>query len=95
MTKVIARTVADMPPEQRRSFEQAIGEPLQPDESVFFMATTPSAPRDPETQHQAHQRLLAIMEKVAAYQKAAGITPDEAEAALDDVIDAVRRRRRT
>ena len=94
MTKLISRTVADMPPDQRRSFEQAIGEPLQPDERVFFMATRPSAPPDAQTQRQAHDRLTAIMNKVAAYQQAAGIAPDEAEAAVDGVIDDIRRQRR-
>ena len=43
---------------------------------------------------QAHERLLAIMDKVKRYQEAMGITPDEADAAVDAAIKEVRRQRR-
>jgi hypothetical protein len=94
MTTVFSRNVADMSPQQRSHLEQVIGESLPPQGRVFVLASDTSTD-SVAVREQAHERILAVMDKVKRYQQAVGITEEEADAVVDAAIEEVRRQRRS
>ncbi|MGA2032112.1 MAG: hypothetical protein ABSG68_07655 [Thermoguttaceae bacterium] len=90
MESTSSRNVTDLPATERQVLEGMLGQPLSPDQRVFVMAYTPSAVPEESVREAARERLRRTFEKVDQYAAAHGVTPEEAEAAIDEAMEHVR-----
>jgi hypothetical protein len=86
--------VADIPAEHLRYLEGVLGHSLDPKQRVMLLSYTPGVVPDEATQLAAIDRIESVATQVAEYQRAQGITDAEIDAAVDEAIEHVRKRRR-
>jgi hypothetical protein len=84
------RTVEQMLPDERRLLEGILGEPLLQDEQVAIVRYRRPLQSDGPQKAAARAGLLALMEKAHQSAIAHGVTDEEADAAIDEAIEAIR-----
>ena len=84
--------VNDLPATDRQMLEGMLGQPLSSDQRVFIMAYTPMPVQEESVREAARERLQRTFEKVDRYAAAHGVTPEEAEAAIEEAMEYVRPR---
>jgi len=84
---------AQFAPGERALIERLLGEPLTPGERVIIQKIPAPIVATDEVRAAARQRLLNMMEANRQRAHAAGITEAEAEAAVDEAMEAIRGRR--
>lgn len=94
MESTLSRNVNDLPSPERETLENMLGQHLSPDQRVFIMTYTPNAVPENSVREAARAGLQRTFEKVDQYAAAHGVTPEEAEAALEEAIEQVRSRNR-
>jgi len=94
MESISSRNVNDLPASERHTLEGMLGQSLSPDQRVFVMAYTPNAVPDKSAREAARAGLQRTFEKIDEYGAAHGITPEEADAAIDEAMQHVRPRKR-
>jgi hypothetical protein len=90
MESVIDCNVNDMPAAERRAIEVLLGRNLDADQQVFIMAYTPNAAPNKAVRDAARTGLQQTFAEIDQYAKARGITPEEADEALDEAMQHVR-----
>ena len=90
----IIRDVKDIVPDERRAYEAAIGHALREDQRVVIRVVNLGAEPDKATRKTALGRSVEIARQGRAAAAVQGITPDEAEAAIDESLQEVRRSNR-
>jgi hypothetical protein len=93
MEAMTDRNVNDIPAAERQAIEALLGRSLDADQQVFIMAYTPNAAPSKAVRDAARAGLQKTFATIDEYAKAHGITPAEADAALDEAIEQVRPRR--
>jgi hypothetical protein len=88
-----SHNVNDLPVTDRQMLEGMLGQPLSPGQRVFVMAYTPSAVPDESVRRAARERLQRTFDKVDQYAAAHGVTPEEADAALEEAMEHIRPRK--
>ena len=91
---MIDRNVRELPPAERQAIEALLGRSLEADQQVFILAYTPSAAPSKSIRDAARAGLQQTFAKIDEYARAHGVTPEEAEAALDEALERLPRRRR-
>ena len=86
------RNVQDIPSTERAAIETLLGRRLGAEQQVFIMAYTPNVAPDKSVRRAAEQSLERIFQSVDAHGTTQGITPQEADAALDEAMQHVRPR---
>ena len=94
MESITSRNVNDIPASERESLESLVGRRVEPDQQVFIMVYTPDVVPEKAARETARAGLQRIFEKVDRYAEAHGVTPEEAEAAVEEAIGQVRPRNR-
>ncbi len=94
MESVSSRNVNDLPASERHALEGMLGQSLDPNQRVFVMAYTPNAVPDEAAREAARASLQRTFEKIDQYAAAHGVTPEEADAAIDEAMQHVRPRKR-
>lgn len=89
---MIVRNVRDIPPDEKHSLEHILGEPLRDDQKVCIMAFAPSNAPDEETRRAALERLHRFLDEAEQRAAALGISSEEADAAVEEAMQHVRRR---
>ena len=84
--------VNDMPAAGRQVIEALLGRNLDADQQVFIMAYTPNAAPSKAMRDTARASLQLTFAKIDEYAKAHGVTPEEADAALDEAMQQIRPR---
>ncbi len=87
------RNMNEMPTAERKAIEALLGRELDPAQQVFIMAYTPNtAPSKAEREaaRASLERTFAMIDRRATVE---GITPEEADAALDEAVQQVRPRK--
>lgn len=92
MESMTTRNVQDIPSTERAAIEALLGRRLGAEQQVFIMAYTPNLPPDKSVRRAAEENLVRIFRSVDAHGTAQGITPQEADAALDEAMHHVRPR---
>ena len=85
--------VNDMPPAERQVIEAMLGRNLDADEQVFIMAYTPNAAPSKTVRDAARASLQQTFAEIDEYANAHGITPEEADAAIEEAMEHVRPRK--
>lgn len=93
MESMTDRNVNDMPAAERKAIEALLGRKLDPTQQVFIMAYTPNAAPSKAVREAARAGLEQTFAKIDEHAKAQGITPEEADAALDEANEQVRPRK--
>jgi hypothetical protein len=91
MDNVAMRKVKDLEPAARRWLQKLLGRKLQEAEEVTVMVSSAQSASPEAVRRKAFARLERIMDKAA--QKAAHIPDREVEAAIDEAMAHVRRRK--
>lgn len=92
MESATSRNVNDLPPPERETLEGMLGQHLDPDQRVLIMTYTPNAVPESSIREAARAGLQRTFEKVDQYAAAHGVTPEEAEAAVEEAMEQVRPR---
>jgi hypothetical protein len=92
MESMTDRNVNDIPAAERQAIEALLGRSLDADQQVFIMAYTPNAVPSQAVRDAARASLQRTFDKIDEYAKAHGVTPEEADAALDEAMGQVRPR---
>ena len=92
MESTSSLNVSDLPAPERQTLEGMLGQNLNSDQRVFIMAYTPNAVPEKPVREAATAGLQRTFEKVDQYAAAHGITPEEAEAAVEEAMQHVRPR---
>lgn len=93
MESMTDRSVNEMPAAERKAIEALLGRKLEPAQQVFIMAYTPNTAPSEAVREAARESLEETFAKIDEHAKAEGITPEEADAALDEAIEQVRPRK--
>ena len=93
MESATSRNVNDLPPPERETLEGMLGQHLDPGQRVFVMTYTPNAVPDSPIREAARAGLQRTFDKVDQYAAAQGVTPEEAEAAVEEAREHVRPRK--
>ena len=94
METMTTRNVQDIAAAERQALEALLGSPLTPDQQVFVMAYTPAALPDETLRAAARVGLKRTFDTVDRHAREHGITPEEAEAAIDEAMEQIRSRAR-
>ena len=89
---MIVRNVRDIPPDDKHSLEHILGEPLRDDQRVCIMVIAPDTAPNEQTRRAALERLHQLLDQAERRAEALGITPEEADAAVEDAMQHVRGR---
>jgi len=92
MESMTDRNVSEMPAAERKAIEGLLGRELDPAQQVFIMAYTPNAVPSKAVREAARASLQGTFAKIDEHAKAEGITPEEADAALDEAVGQVQPR---
>jgi len=90
MELMIDYNVNDMPAAKRQAIEALLGRSLDIDQQVFIMAYTPNAAPIRAVRDAARVSLQQTFAKIDDYAKTHDITPEEADAALDEAMQQIR-----
>ena len=88
---MIVRNVRDISPENRRSLESMLGEPLREDQKVCI-AIVPVTGPDEDVRRAAFARIEEIFARTDAYAREQGITEKEIDEAVEEAMQHVRHR---
>jgi hypothetical protein len=80
-------------PTEKQFLEKLLGETIAPGEQVFIAKLRPTQVPDEATRRAALERLNQLMDESHRRAVAAGVTQEEAEAAVDEAMEFVRGRR--
>ena len=86
------RNVNEIPSSQRSMLESLLGRQLTPEQQVFVIAYTPNVAPDPAVRAAARKRLEETFKVIDQNVQARGVTPEEAEAAIEEAMEHVRPR---
>ena len=92
MESVTLSNVRDLPGEEKRSLETLLKQPLEEGQRVFIMTFRPGVVPDEATRTKAHAALLQTLDEAHGHARAQGVTPEEADAAVDEAMRQVRPR---
>jgi hypothetical protein len=92
MDSTITRNVNDIAAEERRALESLLGKELASDQQVFIAAYTPGAPPDDAIRNLAASRLKQTIAKNHALAAEQQTSPAEADEAVAEALEAIRRR---
>ncbi len=92
MESITLRNVGDLPSEEKRSLETLLEQPLEEGQRVFIMSFRPGVVPDEATRRQAHAALVRTLDKAHRHAREQGITPDEADAAVEEAMREARPR---
>ncbi len=92
MENATLRNVHDMQGDKRTALEGLLGQQLSDNQQVFIMVFTPGAVPDDTTRHAAAARIAKALDEAEEHAAARAVTPEEADAAVDDAMDHVRHR---
>ena len=87
---VVSCDPSQFAPGERELIERLLGERLSPGERVLIQRVPATAPTEDE-RAAARERLLRMMEANRQRAVAAGVTEAEADAAVDEAMEAIRR----
>ena len=90
--EAIIRTVKDIESDQRHWFEAAIGHELQDNQQIIIRVLTPGVASDQQTRDAAFADLKQLSAQGAGHREALGVSDVQADAALDEAMQHVRRR---
>ena len=93
MDTTTTKNVMDIPSTERQALEHLLGAPLEPQQSVMIFSYTPGTLPADEAREAARvqiERMMATNQQLAANQ---GITAEESDAAIDEAMTQVRKRR--
>lgn len=93
MESMTTRNVNDIPTAERQVLEALLGQRLNPDQQVFVMAYTPNVAPDEKVRDAARKSLERTFEAIDRHAVEHGITPEEADAAVDEAMEQIRPRR--
>lgn len=88
----ITRNVDDLAAPQRKILEDLLGHQLASNQQVFIMAFSPGTAADDETRNAARMRLEQALTKAHQNAVRSGVTAEEADAAVDEAMEAIRPR---
>jgi len=89
----IVRNVKDIEPAERRYLESTLGRRLQENQQVVIQVIDLAVEPDAETKQAALARASQIARKGRANAAEQGVTEEEVDAAIDEAMDHVRRRK--
>lgn len=89
-----SRNVNDLPAPERQTLEGILGQHLSSQQRVFIMTYTPNAAPEESVREAARAGLQRTFDKVDQYAAEHGVTPTEAQAAIDEAMQRVRPRDR-
>jgi hypothetical protein len=92
MESMVDCNVNDMPAAERKAIESLLGRELDPAQQVFIMAYTPGAASSKAAREAARTSLEETFAKIDEHAMAEGITPEEADAVLDEAMEHIRPR---
>lgn len=92
METAVTRSVAQFDLEERCALEGILGGPLASNQHVLIMAYTPGEPPDEGIREQAMRRLEQTLARNEAIALSMGVTPAEADNAVAEAMNAIRRR---
>ena len=87
----IIRNVGDIEADERRYLESAVGHRLDDGQQVIIHVVNIGVEPDEKTRKRAHSELCEIARQGRANVEAQGITEQEANAAIDETIEHVRK----
>ncbi len=94
MESASSRSVNDLPAPERQTLERMLGQELSSDQRVFVMTYTPSAVPEDSVREAARAGLQRVFERVDQHGARHGVTPEEADAAVEEAMEQVRPRER-
>ena len=86
------RDVSEIPAGDRQTLEGILGVPLAAGQHLFIVAYTPGAPPDEEVHRSAQDRLEETLATNQSFAEHQGVTPAEADEAIDEAMRQIRRR---
>lgn len=92
MSEMISLPVNDIPEPDRRSLENLLGQPLQPNQQVCVMVFSAGKTVDDTTRRAAVETIRGALDKVERHRAARGIADDEVDAAVDEAMKHIRPR---
>ena len=92
METIFNENVADLPASKRESLEVILGRHLEAHQRVFIQVFDPNAVPDEATRKQALANLDRTFAQTDRYADEHGVTADEADAAVEEALQQVRRR---
>ena len=85
-----SRNVNDLPAPERQTLEAILGQQLSSEQRVFIMTYTPNAGPEESARQAARAGLQRTFDKVDRYAAEHEVTPEEAEAAIEESMRHVR-----
>ena len=92
MESITFRNVDDPPAAERRTLETIVGRPFEPHELVSIRIYPPKAELDEGVRQAARENLERTFAKIDEHGKAHGVTPEEADAAVEEAMQQIRPR---
>jgi hypothetical protein len=92
MESVTLSNARDLPGDEKRSLETLLKKPLEEGQRVFIMTFRPGVVPDEATRLTAHAGLLQTLDEAHEHAHEQGVTPEEADAAVDAAMGQVRPR---
>ena len=92
MDATVTKSVQEIPDDARRTLENLLGLNLQPNQQVFVMVFTPGTVPDDAIRRQAAAAIRETWKRIDAHVAAEGISGEEIDAAIDEVMRHVRPR---
>lgn len=89
-----SRNVNDLQAPERETLEGILGQHLSSEQRVFIMTYTPNSVPEESVREAARAGLQRTFGKVDQYAAEHGVTPEEAEAAVEEALQHVRPRDR-
>ena len=86
----IVHNVRDIQDGEKRWLENLLGQHLEDSQRVFTMVLTPGIMADDETRRRAATNMERTFERTDAHAREQGITPEEADAAVQEAMDHMR-----
>ncbi len=92
MDTIFNESVSDLSQSKRESLELILGRPLDANQRVFIQVFDPSAAPDETRRRAALASLERTFAKTDEYARRHGITSEDADAAVEEAMNHVRRR---
>lgn len=89
--ETIIRPVDDLPATDRQTLEHLLGQTLSGGQQVIIMALSPGVQSE-KTRAAARGRLQRTFARAAEYASETGVSPAEADAAVEEAMQAIRPR---
>ena len=87
----LIRNVRDLEAANRRSLESLLGQSLQDDEQILIRVIGTGTEPDAVTKQAALSRAREISERADRHREATGVSVNDADRVIDEVIDDIRR----